>query len=281
MATEALCSSLIDKVVHETAVNESNKENVISGAFDSTASGEAEAAEPVIDIVINNVVCTFTTRCHLNLKQIALAGANVEYRREQGMLNMKIRRPQATASIWSSGKITCTGSTSEDDAHRAARRFARRLQRMGYNVRFSNFRVVNVLGTCSMPFGIKITLFSKEHKNSASYEPELHPGVTYRIKEPKATLKIFSTGSITVTAPSVGNVQSAIEHIYPLVSEFKAEKRQIPASTLLAEKRFRHKSPKDLIHRPTHPALLVDSDEEELYSDSCEDESFDSEESQD
>ncbi|XP_041357934.1 TATA box-binding protein-like 1 isoform X2 [Gigantopelta aegis] len=225
MATEALCSSLIDKVVHETAVNESNKENVISGAFDSTASGEAEAAEPVIDIVINNVVCTFTTRCHLNLKQIALAGANVEYRREQGMLNMKIRRPQATASIWSSGKITCTGSTS--------------------------------------------------------YEPELHPGVTYRIKEPKATLKIFSTGSITVTAPSVGNVQSAIEHIYPLVSEFKAEKRQIPASTLLAEKRFRHKSPKDLIHRPTHPALLVDSDEEELYSDSCEDESFDSEESQD
>ena len=56
---------------------------------------------------------------------------------------------------------------SEDDAHRASRRFARRIQRMGYNVRFTNFRVVNVLGTCSMPFGIKITLFSKEHKNNA------------------------------------------------------------------------------------------------------------------
>ena len=32
-----------------------------------------------------------------------------------------------------------------------------------------------------------------------SYEPELHPGVTFRIKEIKATLKVFSTGSITVT----------------------------------------------------------------------------------
>ena len=32
-----------------------------------------------------------------------------------------------------------------------------------------------------------------------SYEPELHPGVTYRLKSPKACLKIFSTGSITVT----------------------------------------------------------------------------------
>ena len=33
----------------------------------------------------------------------------------------------------------------------------------------------------------------------SSYEPELHPGVTYKITEPKATLKIFSTGSITIT----------------------------------------------------------------------------------
>ena len=52
----------------------------------------------------------------------------------------------------------------------------------------------------------------------ASYEPELHPGVTYKIKYPKATLKIFSTGSITVTAPSVANVEAAIKHIYPKVT---------------------------------------------------------------
>ena len=32
-----------------------------------------------------------------------------------------------------------------------------------------------------------------------SYEPELHPGVTYKIANPKATLKVFSTGSLTVT----------------------------------------------------------------------------------
>lgn len=50
-----------------------------------------------------------------------------------------------------------------------------------------------------MPWAIKITAFSEKYKKEASYEPELHPGVTYRIKEPKATLKIFSTGSITVT----------------------------------------------------------------------------------
>lgn len=50
-----------------------------------------------------------------------------------------------------------------------------------------------------MPWAIKIVNFSETYKKDASYEPELHPGVTYKLKTPKATLKIFSTGSITVT----------------------------------------------------------------------------------
>lgn len=180
--------------------------------------------EPEIDIVINNVVCSFSVRCHLNLRQIALNGINVEYRREQGMVTMKMRKPYTTASIWSSGKITCTGATSEDQSKIAARRFARCLQKLGFKTRFTNFRIVNVLGTCSMPFAIKINAFSEHHKASAEYEPELHPGVTYKLKKPKATLKIFSTGSITVTAPSVDEVQQAVEHIFPLVYEFRKER---------------------------------------------------------
>ena len=47
--------------------------------------------EPEVDIVINNVVCSFSVRCHLNLKEIALSGSNVEYRRENGMVTMKLR----------------------------------------------------------------------------------------------------------------------------------------------------------------------------------------------
>jgi len=187
---------------------------------------EIEDVQPEVDIVINNVVCSFSVRCHLNLKEIAMNGSNVEYRRENGMVTMKIRQPYTTASIWSSGKITCTGANSEEQARIAARKFSRILQKLDEkyrNIRIKNWRVVNVLGTCTMPFAIKITPFSQAFKE-ASYEPELHPGVTYKIRYPKATLKIFSTGSVTVTAPSVANVQAAIEHIYPLVHEFKKPK---------------------------------------------------------
>jgi transcription initiation factor TFIID TATA-box-binding protein len=182
---------------------------------------EQDTDEPEIDIVISNVVCAFSVRCHLALKEIALHGSNVEYKRENGMVTMKLRRPYTTASIWSSGKVTCTGATSEDQARIAARRTARMLQKLNFRVRFHNYRVVNVLGTCKMPWAIKIVQFSEKYKKEASYEPELHPGVTYNLKNPTATLKIFSTGSMTVTARSVADVQAAIEHIYPLVYEFK------------------------------------------------------------
>lgn len=127
---------------------------------------QEEEDTPEIDIMINNVVCSFSVKCHLNLRQIALKGVNVEFRRENGMVTMKLRRPYTTASIWSSGRITCTGATSEDQAKIAARRYARALQKLGFEVRFQNFRVVNVLGTCRMPFGIRIISFSKKYKEA-------------------------------------------------------------------------------------------------------------------
>ncbi|XP_034936947.1 TATA box-binding protein-like protein 1 [Chelonus insularis] len=194
-------------------------------------------AQPEIDILIRNVVCSFSVRCHLNLREIALNGSNVEYRKENGMITMKLRRPLTTASIWSSGKVTCTGAETEEEAKIAARRIARSLQKLGFKVRFNNFRVVNVLGTCLMPWAIRITSFSMHHKENADYEPELHPGVTYKLKEPRATLKIFSTGSVTITAPSVAAVGEAIEQIFPLVYEFRKKRSPEDEMALSAKKR--------------------------------------------
>ncbi|KAG7234738.1 hypothetical protein INR49_004071 [Caranx melampygus] len=138
--------------------------------------------DEALDIIVTNVVATFRTRCHLNLRTIALEGSNVIYKPEVGKVLMKLRKPKITASIWSSGKIICTGATSEDEAKLGARRLARCLQKLGFKVRFSAFRVVNVLAVCSMPFAVHLIDFTKNNRPIASYEPELHPAATYRIK---------------------------------------------------------------------------------------------------
>lgn len=242
----------------------------------STEPLPEEEDVPSLEITINNVVCSFNTRCHLNLKKIATEGSNVEYHRQHGMLNMRLRNPYTTASIWSSGKVTCTGALSEDLAKIAARKFARKIQKMGYKVKFTNFRIVNVLGTCSLPFALDITKFSREHKE-ASYEPELHPGVTYRITSPKATLKIFSTGSITVTAPRVANVQSAIEYIYPLVADFNAGPRSVKSSSNsnLNKNVNKHR------HVAHQRVVNADEDDDSDFDDTMDSEDFDSDVSQD
>ena len=51
------------------------------------AENEVEDVEEQheVDIIINNVVCSFSVRCHLDLRYIAMNGDNVEYRRENGV----------------------------------------------------------------------------------------------------------------------------------------------------------------------------------------------------
>nr|CAG4642009.1 EOG090X0CO7 [Eurycercus lamellatus] len=252
-----------DPAVYDAHLNDASNgasDNGVNSVHSDEQEAVAPSDEPVIDIIINNVVCSFSVKSHLNLKQIAQNGFNVEFRRENGMVTMRLRKPYTTASIWSSGKVTCTGATSEDAAKQAARRITRCISKLGYpKLRLVNYRVVNVLGTCTMPFAIKITPFSAKHRDIASYEPELHPGVTYRLKDPKATLKIFSTGSITVTAPCVGNVQAAIEHIYPLVFEFRKERSPEDIRTMQATKRARQG-----IKRKCSADNFIEDDEEDM-----------------
>ena len=177
------------------------------------------------------------------------------------MVNMRLRSPYITATIWKSGQITCTGAVSEDQALVAARRVARTLSKLDQSVQSSrprreprpitniyNYRVVNVLGTCLMPFAIKIDGFASTNHakdpgnpfETVSYEPELHPGVTVRFKKLKATLKVFSTGSMTVTAPRTDNIQSAVEKIYPFVELFRRERNEGDLNAMRTTQRIRN-----------------------------------------
>lgn len=107
---------LDENSIVKTEIDE-NHEQMVDDTLQSqpaTTESEDQEPQPEIDIVINNVVCSFAVRCHLNLKEIALNGCNVEFRRENGMVTMKLRKPYTTASMWSSGRITCTGATSEE-----------------------------------------------------------------------------------------------------------------------------------------------------------------------
>ena len=60
-----------------------NEADILDVHVDSCLKDSEE--KPELDIIISNVVCSFSVRCHLNLREIALNGSNVEYRRENGV----------------------------------------------------------------------------------------------------------------------------------------------------------------------------------------------------
>lgn len=65
----------------------SESSELMHQANGSTGDGKSEEkGENEIDIILNNVVCNFSVRCHLNLKQIAMTGNNVEFHREMAVM---------------------------------------------------------------------------------------------------------------------------------------------------------------------------------------------------
>jgi len=133
---------------------------------------------------------------------------------------MRIREPRTTALIFASGKMVCTGAKSEDDSKLAARKYARVIQKLGYPVRFSEFKIQNIVGSCGVDFPIKLEDLACAHYQFCNYEPELFPGLIYRMVTPKIVLLIFVSGKIVLTgAKKREQIYTAFESIYPVLLE--------------------------------------------------------------
>jgi transcription initiation factor TFIID TATA-box-binding protein len=211
--------------VHAPGINGMADAPAVNGTADRPAEeDDAEDGSVDLDILPRNVVCAFSVGCHLDLKTIAREGCNVQHKPTTNSVLMRIRHPPCTTHLWSSGKVTCTGSNSYESAKRAARKIARFLQKLGFPVRIRNYRVVNVMASCAFPFGVRLEHLANQDRENVSYEPELSPGANCKFKDLSASIKIFSSGNLTITAPSLENVQRAVERVYPVCSLSRTKK---------------------------------------------------------
>ncbi|XP_068947860.1 TATA box-binding protein-like 2 [Petaurus breviceps papuanus] len=172
---------------------------------------------------IENIVSTVNLACKLDLKKIALQAKNAEYNPKRfAAVIMRIREPRTTALIFSSGKMVCTGAKSEELSRLAARKFARVVQKLGFPARFLDFKIQNIVGTCDMKFPIRLETLALRHQQFSSYEPELFPGLVYRMVNPKIVFLIFVSGKVVLTgAKERSEIYEAFENIYPILKAFK------------------------------------------------------------
>jgi transcription initiation factor TFIID TATA-box-binding protein len=196
-----------------------------NGVAPATPAATPGATQGVSGIVptLQNIVATVNLDCRLDLKTIALHARNAEYNPKRfAAVIMRIREPKTTALIFASGKMVVTGAKSEDDSKLASRKYARIIQKLGFNAKFTDFKIQNIVGSCDIKFPIRLEGLASRHHNFSSYEPELFPGLIYRMIKPKIVLLIFVSGKIVLTGAKVREeIYQAFEMIYPVLQDFK------------------------------------------------------------
>uniref|UniRef100_A0A8C2NME0 TATA-box-binding protein n=1 Tax=Capra hircus TaxID=9925 RepID=A0A8C2NME0_CAPHI len=170
-----------------------------------------------------NIVSTVNLGCKLDLKTIALRARNAEYNPKRfAAVIMRIREPRTTALIFSSGKMVCTGAKSEEQSRLAARKYARVVQKLGFPAKFLDFKIQNMVGSCDVKFPIRLEGLVLTHQQFSSYEPELFPGLIYRMIKPRIVLLIFVSGKVVLTGAKVrAEIYEAFENIYPILKGFR------------------------------------------------------------
>ena len=85
-----------------------------------------------------HLLATVNLSARLDLKTIALHARNAEYNPKRfAAVIMRIREPKTTALVFASGKMVVTGAKSEDDSRLASRKYARIIQKLGFNAKFT------------------------------------------------------------------------------------------------------------------------------------------------
>ncbi|XP_030384833.1 TBP-related factor [Scaptodrosophila lebanonensis] len=175
------------------------------------------------EVKLQNIVATFSVACELDLRSINARTRNSEYtpKRFHGVI-MRMHSPRCTALIFRTGKIICTGARNEIEANIGSRKFARILQKLGFPVKFVDYKLQNIVATVDLRFPIRLENLNQVHGQFSSYEPEMFPGLIYRMVKPRIVLLIFVNGKVVFTgAKSRKDIMDCLEAISPILLSFR------------------------------------------------------------
>lgn len=85
-----------------------------------------------------------------------------------------------------------------------------------------NFKVQNIVGTVDCGFPIRLEGVAFAHPTFSSYEPELFPGLIYRLVQPKVVLLVFVSGKVVITgARTEESLVEGLKRVFPILLEFR------------------------------------------------------------
>lgn len=136
---------------------------------------------------------------------------------------MRIRDPKTTTLIFASGKMVITGAKSAEQARLAGRKHARIVQKAGFaSAKFTDFKVQNFVGSLTLGFYVRLEGLHVDHYHFTRYEPEIFPGLIYRIAKPRVVALVFANGKVVLTgAKKVEDMEEAWRGLKSVLLDYK------------------------------------------------------------
>ena len=168
------------------------------------------------EIRVENVVANAVIGQRFDLPWLESKLPRAEYKKKKfpGLI-YRVENPKGAFLLFSTGKAVGTGFRSIEDLNAGVAQLMADLKKLGIEVtKKPEFVVQNIVasGDLKAQFLDLDTIAVGLGLENVEYEPEMFPGLVYRLQDPKTVLLLFGTGKVIITgSKNIRNCQRAME----------------------------------------------------------------------
>ena len=174
-----------------------------------------------ITMKIENIVATIRLAERIDLDLLSKNFSDIQTKRGFPGLLVRLKKPKATVLIFKSGKLVLTGVKQKSNLPIIIDKITSQLSSVGIPLyeKF-DYKIQNIVIKGDYRKELNLDLIAL-HLDRAVYEPEIFPGVIYRVQSPKMSFLFFTSGKFIVTGvksesdivPTVKKVSRKIKEI--------------------------------------------------------------------
>ena len=155
-----------------------------------------------VNIKIENVVANARITESLDLEYVEsqLEEAMFTKKKFPGLV-YRTKEPKSAFLIFRSGKVVCTGAKTKEGVRVVMDKLSTDLRGIGIEVEeHPEFKVQNIVASADLGKELNLgAIVMGLELEGMEYEPEVFPGLVYRITDPKSAILIFSSGKLVIT----------------------------------------------------------------------------------
>lgn len=171
----------------------------------------------ISNYTIQNVVASASLGTELDLNTLALHldGAEYDPKVFPGLV-YRLKDPKTATLLFRSGKLVCTGAKTHDQVRRSIELVVANIRKAGIEIaKAPVFEVQNIVASADLGQPVNLTsVVISLGLERVEYEPEVFPGLVYRMTEPKVVILLFGSGRLVCTgARQPSDVEEAVVKI--------------------------------------------------------------------